>query len=59
MNEVDILNNAIHNLEGDIPITWDWKTMDYTNGTSVDGAGTLEFVCWTAIATAESPLNGR
>ncbi len=37
MNEVDILNNAIHNLEKDIPITWDWRTMDYTKDNGIDG----------------------
>ncbi|WP_339917419.1 type IV toxin-antitoxin system AbiEi family antitoxin [Yeosuana marina] len=35
MNEIDILNNAVHNLEKDIPITWDWKLMDYNN--DIDG----------------------
>lgn len=37
MNEVDILNKAIHNLEKDIPITWIWKNMDYNNDMGVDG----------------------
>ncbi|WP_445731744.1 type IV toxin-antitoxin system AbiEi family antitoxin [Mariniflexile sp.] len=37
MNEVDILNNAIHNLEKDIPLTWDWKTMDYNKDIGIDG----------------------
>lgn len=27
MTELDIFNNAIHNLEKDIPITWDWKVI--------------------------------
>ncbi|PKQ45098.1 type IV toxin-antitoxin system AbiEi family antitoxin [Confluentibacter flavum] len=37
MNEVDILNNAIHNLEKDIPLTWDWKMLDYNKDTGIDG----------------------
>ncbi|WP_335964787.1 type IV toxin-antitoxin system AbiEi family antitoxin [Galbibacter sp. PAP.153] len=37
MNEVDILNKAIHNLEKDIPITWKWKNMDYNNDMGIDG----------------------
>lgn len=37
MNEIDILNNAIHNLEQNIPITWDWKTVDYNKDKEVDG----------------------
>lgn len=35
MNEVDILNNAINNLEKDVSIIWKWKTMDYHN--DIDG----------------------
>lgn len=37
MNEADILNNAIHNLERDVPIEWNWKTMDYNRDLEVDG----------------------
>lgn len=37
MNEIDILNNAIHNLEKNIPINWDWKTIDYNKDKRVDG----------------------
>lgn len=37
MNEIDILNNAIHNLEKNIPINWDWKTIDYEKNKEVDG----------------------
>ncbi|MFA9189544.1 type IV toxin-antitoxin system AbiEi family antitoxin [Flavobacterium magnesitis] len=37
MNEIDILNNAIHNLEKNIPINWDWKTIDYNKDKGVDG----------------------
>lgn len=37
MNEIDILNKAIHNLEKDIPITWNWKNMDYNNDMGIDG----------------------
>jgi hypothetical protein len=37
MNEIDILNNAIHNLEQNIPINWDWKTVDYNKDKVVDG----------------------
>ncbi|MCB0743491.1 type IV toxin-antitoxin system AbiEi family antitoxin [Galbibacter orientalis] len=37
MNEIDILNKAIHNLEKDIPITWNWKNMDYNNDIGIDG----------------------
>jgi hypothetical protein len=36
MNEIDILNNAIHNLEKNIPINWDWKTID-NKDKGVDG----------------------
>jgi hypothetical protein len=28
MNEVDILNNTIHNLQKDISIIWNWKTIN-------------------------------
>jgi hypothetical protein len=37
MNEIEILNNAIHNLEKSIPINWDWKTVDYNKDKEVDG----------------------
>lgn len=37
MNEIEILNNAIHNLEKNIPINWDWKTIDYNKDKEVDG----------------------
>lgn len=37
MNEIDILNRAIYNLEKEVPITWDWKTMDYNNDIGIDG----------------------
>lgn len=37
MNEIDILNNAIHNLEKNIPINWDWKAIDYNKDKGVDG----------------------
>ena len=37
MSELDIFNNAIHNLEKDIPITWDWKTIDPNKDTGIDG----------------------
>jgi hypothetical protein len=37
MNNIDILNTAIHNLESNIPIHWDWKTIDYTKDKGVDG----------------------
>lgn len=37
MNEIDILNNAIHNLEKNVPINWDWKTIDYNKNKEVDG----------------------
>lgn len=37
MNEIDILNNAIHNLEKDIPIIWNWKNKDYNNDIGIDG----------------------
>ena len=37
MTELDILNNAIHNLEKDIPITWDWNAIDYNREIEVDG----------------------
>lgn len=37
MNEIDILNNAIHNLEKNVPINWDWKTIDYNKDKGVDG----------------------
>ena len=37
MNDVDILNNAIHNLEKDVPITLNWKTIDIKKDTGIDG----------------------
>lgn len=37
MNEIDILNTAIHNLEKNIPINWDWKAIDYNKDKGVDG----------------------
>lgn len=37
MNEIEILNNAIHNLEKNIPINWDWKTIDDDKDKEVDG----------------------
>ncbi|MDD5151846.1 MAG: type IV toxin-antitoxin system AbiEi family antitoxin [Flavobacterium sp.] len=37
MNEIEILNNAIHNLEKNIPLNWDWKTVDYNKDKEVDG----------------------
>lgn len=37
MNEIDILNNAIHNLEKDIPIIWNWQNKDYNNDIGIDG----------------------
>lgn len=37
MNELDLVNNAIHNLEKNVPITWDWKTIDYNKYIGIDG----------------------
>ncbi|MDR6301763.1 type IV toxin-antitoxin system AbiEi family antitoxin [Mesonia maritima] len=37
MNNIEILYTAIHNLEKDIPITWNWKNMDYNNDMGIDG----------------------
>ena len=37
MKEIDILNNAIHNLEKNIPINWEWKTIDDNIDKGVDG----------------------
>ncbi len=37
MTELDILNNAIHNLEKDIPIIWNWNAIDYNKEIEVDG----------------------
>lgn len=37
MNEIDILNTAIHNLEKNIPINWDWKAIDDKKDKGVDG----------------------
>lgn len=42
MKEEDVLNNAIHNLEKEIPITWNW-TPDHLNKESVID-GELEIV---------------
>jgi hypothetical protein len=37
MNEIEILNNAIHNLEKNIPLNWEWKAIDYEKNKEVDG----------------------
>nr|WP_315203502.1 type IV toxin-antitoxin system AbiEi family antitoxin [uncultured Flavobacterium sp.] len=37
MNEIDILNNAIHNLEKNIPLNWEWKAIDNDKDKGVDG----------------------
>jgi hypothetical protein len=37
MNEIDILQKAIHNLEKNIQITWNWKTIHHNNDIAVDG----------------------
>src|SRR5690554_3040111 len=37
MTELDIFNNAIHNLEKDVPITWDWKTITPNKDNNIDG----------------------
>ncbi|MFA9195958.1 type IV toxin-antitoxin system AbiEi family antitoxin [Flavobacterium sp. FBOR7N2.3] len=37
MNEIEILNNAIYNLEKNIPLNWDWKTIYYEKNKEVDG----------------------
>ncbi len=38
MTKIDVLNNAIHNLENNIPITtWDWNDIDYDKEIEVDG----------------------
>tara|TARA_R110002049_G_scaffold272884_1_gene450577 strand:+ start:621 stop:1619 length:999 start_codon:yes stop_codon:yes gene_type:complete len=37
MNELDILNKAIHNLEKDIQIIWNWKTIQHNNDAGIDG----------------------
>lgn len=37
MNEIEILNTAIHNLEKNVPINWDWKAIDYNKDKGVDG----------------------
>lgn len=37
MNEIDILNNAIHNLEKNIPLNWEWKSIDYDKDKGGDG----------------------
>jgi len=37
MNEIEILNNAIHNLEKNIPLNWEWKAIDYDKDKGVDG----------------------
>jgi hypothetical protein len=37
MNEVDIITRAIHNLEKDVPIIWDWKIMEENKDIGVDG----------------------
>lgn len=37
MKEVDILNNAILNLEKDVSINWNWKNLEDNRGIGVDG----------------------
>lgn len=37
MTELDIFNNAIHNLEKVIPMTWDWEPIDDTRDIGIDG----------------------
>jgi len=37
MNDLDILDDAIHKLERDVPIIWNWKTIDSKNDTGIDG----------------------
>ncbi|WP_345006298.1 type IV toxin-antitoxin system AbiEi family antitoxin [Snuella lapsa] len=37
MNAIDILNNAVRNLETIVPLTWDWRTIDRDEGVGVDG----------------------
>ena len=37
MNETDIVNKAIHNLEKDIPIIWDWEIMISNKDLGIDG----------------------
>ncbi|WP_067151505.1 type IV toxin-antitoxin system AbiEi family antitoxin [Pseudotamlana agarivorans] len=37
MKEIEILNKAIHNLEKDIPITWNWEPVNDNNDIGVDG----------------------
>lgn len=37
MTELDIINNAIHNLEKDIPMTWDWKPIVDVRDMVIDG----------------------
>ncbi|MEZ4802282.1 MAG: type IV toxin-antitoxin system AbiEi family antitoxin [Gelidibacter sp.] len=41
MNEVDILNKALHNLQKEIPLTWDWEPMQ-NNRAEVDGQLVIE-----------------
>lgn len=37
MNEIEILNNAIQNLEKNIPINWEWEAIDYNKDKGMDG----------------------
>jgi hypothetical protein len=37
MNEIEILNNAIHNLEKNVPLNWEWKAIDNNKDKGVDG----------------------
>ena len=37
MNEIDILYTAIHNIEKDIPVVYNWKTIDNKNNIGIDG----------------------
>jgi len=37
MNETDIVNKAIHNLEKEIPIIWDWEIMISNKDLGIDG----------------------
>lgn len=41
MNEVDILYTAIHSIEKDIPVIYNWKTVDNKNDIGIDGELTL------------------
>lgn len=37
MTELDILNNALQNLEKDLPLTWEWNAIANHKDTEVDG----------------------